>query len=450
MKKNLELINALKKCVLPARGIAPDYTPLIEKIGDSSVVLIGEASHGTHEFYRERALITQLLITEKGFNAVAIEGDWPSAYRINEFIRGKNSVRLPHTNSNNPEAALSEFKRFPAWMWRNTVLVEFIEWLKEHTAQRKDDGVYFVGLDLYSLHRSIEMVVDYLDKIDPLAAQKARERYACFDHYHNDPQAYGYWTSLEPYLSCKSHVTAQLAELHKHFTHYVGSQGSALDNFFNAEQNAVLVKNAEHYYRSLFSSTTNSWNVRDHHMMDTLDAVRKHLETQGLEPKVVVWAHNSHVGDARATEMAARGEINIGQLVREKYDRNAFIIGFTTHSGSVSAASDWGKDVERKTVRPALTESYEDIFHQVEFHRFLLFTDHPNLPKEWFTQERLERAIGVIYRPETERWSHYFHALMPQQFDAVIHIDKSQAVKPLDVTSQWIAGEFPDTYPTGE
>lgn len=449
MKKNQELLDAIAQGAHPLRGIPDDYNLLLEKIGAARIVLIGEASHGTHEFYQTRAIITQKLIKEKGFNAVAIEGDWPSAYPVNTFVRSKNPTK--------PHKALEEFKRFPTWMWRNTVMIDFISWLRDYNLKAPEDyetaipsGVHFIGLDLYSLHRSMQAVIDYLKEIDPIAAEKARERYSCFDHFGTDPQAYGYWASLEPQRSCKAQVISQLVELQRHALRYTGSHVTSLDEYFNAEQNALLVKNAEHYYRSIFYGDVKSWNVRDHHMMDTLKSLEKHLEEQGRHAKIVVWAHNSHLGDARATEMSTRGELNLGQLVREHYDNESYLIGFTTHSGTVSAATDWGGDVERKRVLPALEGSYEDLFHHTKLPHFLLFTDDPSLPDEWRLKERLERAIGVIYRPQTERISHYFYALMPQQFDAVIHIDKTQALEPLDVTSEWITGELPDTYPTGE
>ncbi len=437
------LLQSIIKNAYPARGIITDYRPLIDRIGKSRIVLIGEASHGTHEFYQARADITKLLIEEKGFSAVAIEGDWPAVYNINQYVHQNASIKTA-------AEALSEFKRFPAWMWRNTVITDFISWLKAHNAAvENQQQVSFFGLDLYSLHLSIEVVINYISSIDPIAGQQAKERYSCFDHFGKDPQMYGYWASLQESASCKSRVIAQLQALRKHAFQYITDDSNALDAFFNAEQNAVLIKNAEHYYRSLFEQD-HSWNIRDQHMMETLQAIAHHLEAQGRNAKIVVWAHNSHLGDARATEMSSRGELNLGQLVKEKYGDDSFSVGFTTYSGTVSAASDWGGDVERKHVRPALEGSYEDLFHQTHLKNFMLFTNESSLPDEWRLKERLERAIGVIYRPQTERMSHYFFALMHQQFDAIIHFDKTQALEPLERNSVWEQGEFPDTYPSGE
>jgi erythromycin esterase-like protein len=305
-----------------------------------------------------------------------------------------------------------------------------------------------VGLDLYSLHHSIEVVLEYLRQVDPTAAAQAREYYACFDHFGKELQSYGYWIALEPSRACTQKVLAQLNDLRKRELLYTSSNNASYSDFFNAAQNARLVKNAEHYYQSLFGN--NSWNVRDQHMMETLFEVEKYLHYYKRPEKIVVWAHNSHLGDARATEMNARGEINLGQLVREHFGDDAFSIGFSTASGTVSAASDWGSEVERKHVRYPLHDSYEDLFHQTKLNNFWFFTDDAKLPEEWHQQERLQRAIGVIYRPQTERMSHYFYALLPQQFDVMIHLDKTQALTPLELSSAWIEGELPDTYPSGE
>ncbi len=291
-----------------------DYDPLLKRIGDTPFVLIGEASHGTHEFYKARAEITKRLIKEKGFTAVAIEGDWPDAYRVNRYVHSN----FPSISS---VEALVDFKRFPTWMWRNTEVVEFIEWLQNHNARLSPDAIKtgFYGLDLYSLHRSMNAVVEYLESVDPQAAQQARQRYSCFDHFGEDPQLYGYYATANPALSCKSQVIEQLVQLQKNALNYMKIDGFlAEDEFFYAEQNAIVVKDAEHYYRTLFEgSDENCWNLRDRHMMRTLEALVKHLERRQTRAKVVVWAHNSHIGDARATEMLNRHEVNIGQLARE-------------------------------------------------------------------------------------------------------------------------------------
>jgi erythromycin esterase-like protein len=312
----------------------------------------------------------------------------------------------------------------------------------------------FYGLDLYSMHASMDAVIKYLNKVDPEAAMRARHRYACFDHFGINPQNYAYATSFGAAEACEQDVIQQLHELRSKATDYQQHDGRlAADEYFFAEQNAKLVKNVEKYYRLMFDRDVSSWNLRDRHMVDTLEALDKHLTAQNDKAKIVVWAHNSHVGDARATEMGARGEFNIGQLVREHYGRLAVNIGFTTYSGTVTAASDWDEPGQRMRVRPALPGSYESMLHDVELPAFLLkFNGHDasnqDLINKLYTP-RLERAIGVVYRPETERLSHYFSASLPEQFDAVIHIDETQAVEPLDLTEHWQVNEEPETYPFG-
>jgi erythromycin esterase-like protein len=441
----LLLTDVVREAAHPLVGEIEDYDPLMKLIGDARLVLIGEASHGTHEFYRERAQITKRLIKEKGFNAVAVEADWPDAYRVNRYVRGAS------TDADAVEA-LRGFRRFPAWMWRNADVLDFIGWLRTHNDDlpAKATKTGFYGLDLYSLHSSIEAVLDYLDKVDPEAAQRARSRYACFDHFGKDEQAYGYATGLGIAESCEDEVVTQLVELHRQAALYASRDGRiAADDYFYAAQNARLVMNAEEYYRSMFRGRVSSWNLRDRHMAETLDSLVAYLSAQGSQAKVVVWEHNSHLGDARATSMGEAGEWNVGQLVREKHRRDAVLVGFTTHHGTVTAASNWDAPAERKRVRPALENSYEALFHEVDIPRFLLTfrnTDHASLA---LREPLLERAIGVIYRPETERASHYFQARLSEQFDAVVHFDETRAVEPLERSVEWEAGEVPETFPTG-
>jgi erythromycin esterase-like protein len=335
-------------------------------------------------------------------------------------------------------------------MWRNTVVVEFIEWLRAYNDALPPgaEKVGFYGLDLYSLHASMKAVLRYLEKVDPEAAKQARERYSCFDHFGEDTQAYGLLTRLNLSKSCEEEVVSQLVELRRRANDYVRSGGQlAEEEQFYAEQNARLVKNAEAYYRSVFLEEISSWNLRDRHMAETLDAVVAHLGRKGRRAKLAVWEHNSHLGDPRATEMGQRGELNVGQLVREKYGREAVLVGFTTDHGTVTAASDWGKSAERKRVRPALAGSYEALFHTAGRDRFLLVIDDSETLAQQLRVARLERAIGVIYRPETERQSHYFPARLAEQFDAVLHFDETRAVKPLETTAEWEAGELPETFP---
>jgi erythromycin esterase-like protein/predicted phosphoribosyltransferase len=419
-------------------GAASDYDPVVERAAATRIALIGEASHGTHEFYRARAELTKRLIAEDGYTAVAVEADWPDAYRVNCFVRAAN-------DDSGPEEALSDFRRFPAWMWRNRDVAEFVGWLRgwNDALPEGSPKVGFYGLDLYSLHTSMEAVVEYLERVDPEAARRARERYACFDHFSRDPQIYGYEAGVGTAEPCERQAVEQLVELQRRRAELAGRDGPVSeDRYFYAEQNARLVVNAEQYYRAAFRGGVESWNLRDMHMADTLDALVEHLARTRGPTKAAVWEHNSHIGDARATELGQAGELNVGQLVRERHAEQALLVGFTTFTGTVTAASDWGGPAERKNVRPALAGSWEELFHERGVPRFLL-------EPAGLGGRRLERAIGVIYQPETERHSHYFHARLAQQFDAVIHIDETRALEPLERTSQWEAGELPETFPWG-
>jgi erythromycin esterase-like protein len=429
----------------PLVGAPEDYDPLLEMIGGARFVLLGEASHGTHEFYRARAEITRRLILEKGFTAVAVEADWPDAYRVNRFVRAVGGDA-------DAEEALRDFGRFPQWMWRNRDVLDFVGWLRRHNDRlgQYEHKVGFYGLDLYSLFGSIEAVVGYLDKVDPEAARRARFRYGCFGHYGEDSQAYGYAAGFDLSKSCEDGAVAQLLELQRRAAELANRDGRvAADEFFFAEQNARLVRNAEEYYRQMFRGRVSSWNLRDRHMAETLHALAAHLESQGRAAKVVAWEHNSHLGDARATEMGEQGEWNVGQLARERYGKEAVLVGFTTHAGTVTAASDWGGEAERKRVRPALDHSYERLFHETGVGRFLLVMRENEKLAASLATPRLERAIGVIYRPETERLSHYFHARLSEQFDAVLHFDETRAVEPLEPNARWETDEAPETFPSG-
>ena len=432
-----------------APGGVPPADVLDDLIGDARVVLIGESSHGTHEFYEARAEITKWLIENKGFNAVAAEADWPDAYRVNRYARGL-------AGDATPEEALRGFERFPAWMWRNSVVRDFVGWLRWHNGRRAAEGgrqTGFYGLDLYSLHRSMREVIGYLDTVDVKAAARARARYACFDHSDgHDGQAYGYAAAFGAGPTCERQAVEQLIELQRDALEYLSKDGElAEDELFYAQQNAVTVRNAEAYYRGMFAGRVTSWNMRDKHMAQTLNALIAHLDRAGgPEPaRIVVWAHNSHVGDARATEVSADGQLTIGQLAREHYGDQCRLIGFSTHSGTVTAATDWGGIAERKVVRPALPGSIEELLHQTGKREFLVPMHDGSPATAALEVVRLGRAIGVIYRPETERQSHYFHVRPSDQFDAMIHIDSTRALEPLEPNSVWIAGENPETYPTG-
>jgi len=424
----------------PLTGAPGDHDELLDLIGEAKLVLIGEATHGTHEFYRQRAVITKRLIEEKGFRAVAVEGDWPDAYKVNRYVRGAD-------DDPDAERALAGFRRFPTWMWRNADVLDFVGWLRAYN-ERHGQGVGFYGLDLYSLYRSLDAVIAYLVEVDPPAAERARSRYACLERFE-ESQAYGYAVARGISEPCRRDVVGQLAELQRHAADYLRRDGlAAEDEQFYAEQNAQLVLNAEEYYRTMFDGAEPSWNLRDRHMADTLDRLLAHLDRHGADTRAVVWAHNSHVGDARSTEMGKRGELNIGQLARDRHGSDTFLIGFTTYDGTVSAASNWDAPVERKRVNPALPDSYETLFHQAGVPAFWLPLRERSGASAALRDPRLERAIGVIYRPETERASHYFRARLADQFDAVIHIDRTRAVEPLERTVAWQRGEPPETYPT--
>jgi erythromycin esterase-like protein/predicted phosphoribosyltransferase len=425
--------------VRPLTGAVSDYDPLVERGAQARFVLLGEASHGTHDFYRARAEISKRLIAEAGYTAVTVEADWPDATRVNCFVQGEG-------DDSTAEEALRDFRRFPVWMWRNSDVANFVTWLREwnDALAPGEPKVGFYGLDLYSLHSSMEAVVEYLEEIDPDAARRARERYACFDHFGRDPQVYAYETGLGGAETCEQQAVRQLMELRDMTADDVAQRDGLLgeDRRFHAEMNARLVVGAERYYRAMFRGGIESWNLRDTHMAETLERVVAHLERTRGAAKAIVWEHNSHLGDARATELGQAGELNVGQLVRERHGAHALLVGFTTYTGTVTAASDWGRPAERKLVRRALPGSWEELFHEKRLPAFLL--DASSVPGR-----RLERAIGVVYRPVTERISHYFHARLAEQFDAVIHIDETTAVEPLERTSEWVVGEVPETFPTG-
>ncbi|KPK16008.1 MAG: protein-L-isoaspartate O-methyltransferase [Myxococcales bacterium SG8_38] len=407
--------------------------PLLDQIGDARVVLLGEATHGTSEFYRMRTRITTELVLRRGFDVVAIEGDWPDAARIDHHIRD-----LDYPIREEPI-----FTRFPTWMWRNREVVELIAWLKSHNELIDDSRrrVGFCGLDLYSLYKSIDAVLDYLRDVDPKAAEIAKQRYACLSPWERDPALYGRAAISRGYARCEGPVVEVLRDLLERRLEYALADG---DRFFDATSNAHLVAAAEEYYRVMYYGGPDSWNLRDQHMFDTLERL---LEFRGPRAKAVVWAHNSHVGDARATEMgAARGEHNIGQLCRMSFGHSAFSIGFGTHTGTVAAATDWGGPMAVKRVRPSHPTSYERLFHDAEVPAFLLALRNPvrEAVREELASPRLERAIGVIYRPETELQSHYFQAALPWQFDAYVWFDETHAVRALDAESA--RHEIPQVY----
>lgn len=418
---------------------ASDYDTLLEMVGDRSLVLLGEASHGTREFYRMRCEITRRLIEEKGFDGVAVEADWPAAYRLNRYVKGAED-----------KDPFGEFRRFPQWMWRNREVAEFIEWLRAHNARRlPGHRAGFYGLDLYSLYDSMDSVIRYLEQVDPEQSAEARRIFDCLDHVR-DPQQYGYQSAFKLRPSCRADILRQLKELRRKSPQYLATDGlESGDEQFSAEQNAQLALNAENYYREMFGSRVNTWNLRDRHMTTVLFDLQRYLRQRGGSGKLAVWAHNSHLGDARATEMGWNGEQNIGQLTRMRagYD-DTLLVGFTTYTGFVAAAREWNGPVEHRWVRPGLSDSYEQLFANTGLERFFLplkgAEGHPLR-----NTVMLERAIGVIYRPETERASHYFRAGIKPQFDAVFHLDETSSVEPLDTAPSWQRREAPETYPFG-
>jgi protein-L-isoaspartate(D-aspartate) O-methyltransferase len=411
---------------------AADLGPLLDRIGDARVVLIGEASHGTSEFYRMRERISRALIERKGFDFIAIEGDWPDAAHIDRYVRHREV----------PPSEWTAFARFPTWMWRNSEVRAFVVWLRSHNVSIKpEDRVAFHGLDLYSLYTSIDAVLGYLDKVDPASAKIARQRYGCLTPWQSDPATYGRAALTGRYALCESDVVRTLKDLLAKQQAYASHDG---EGFLDAEQNARLVANAERYYRVMYYGSRASWNLRDDHMFETLKRLLAH---HGPACKGIVWAHNSHIGDAAATEMSARGELNIGQLCRQEFGDACYAIGFGTDRGTVAAATDWDGPMEVKTVRPSLAQSYERLCHDSGIARFMLpLRDRAGPHVRSLLKPQLERAIGVIYRPETERASHYFEAVLPRQFDEYIWFDETTAVTPLKTAP--MAG-LPDTYPFG-
>jgi protein-L-isoaspartate(D-aspartate) O-methyltransferase len=412
---------------------AADLNPLMERIGATRIVLLGEATHGTSEFYRMRERITRDLIVKKGFRFIAIEADWPDTARVDHYVR----------HFRYPPSEWTAFARFPTWMWRNAEVRDFVSWLRKHNGTvERNKRVAFHGLDLYSLYDSIRSVLAYLDEVDPESAKVARERYGCLTPWQRDPATYGHAALTGSYPTCEADVVRTLIELLGKRRAYAEHDG---ERFLDAEQNARLVANAERYYRIMYYGSRASWNLRDSHMFETLKNL---LAFHGNDSKAVVWAHNSHVGNAAATEMAARGEYNIGQLCRREFGDQAYLIGFGTHSGTVTAASEWDGPMEIKKIRPSLPDSYERLCHATGLACFTLnLRGRGDLrgPKG-LGKERLERAIGVIYRPETELASHYFQANLPRQFDEYVWFDDTHAVTPLDTAE--IKG-LPDTYPFG-
>lgn len=414
----------LTRFARPLDGGASQFDPILERIGDARTVLIGEATHGTEEFYRARAALTRQLIADWGFAAVVVEADWPDAYRVNRFVRGES-----HDSS--ALQALGDFERFPTWMWRNRAVEDFVTWLRyRNDNHRIDDRAGFYGMDLYSLYRSIEAVLTYLDEVDPPAAARARERYACFGQFDDRAELFARAAGLGLHPGCERVAVAQLLEMRRRAELQLRNDGLAeIDELFFAEQNARLVREAERYYRSMFGASVTSWNLRDRHMMDTCEALRDHLASYGAGDKLVIWAHNSHVQDARATELRHIDQLTLGQLMRERHgEDDVVLIGLATHTGTVLAAANWDGPAEVVEVRPSLRGSWERALHEVGEQRFFIISREA---QDVLDEQRLTRAIGVIYRPQTERASHYYESRLGQQYDVIMHFDETRALQPL-------------------
>jgi erythromycin esterase-like protein len=403
---------------------------LVEEIGDANYVLLGEASHGTSEFYVWRSRITAKLIAEKGFSFVGVEGDWPDCHRINRHVKGRTG--------NGAYDVLSEFGRWPQWMWANWEVHEFIEWLRKHNSENEGEreDVGFYGLDVYSLFDSMERVVEYLEDRDPSMAEEARQAYECFEPFSEDAREYSRSLRLAP-KTCEDEVVEILSRLEKRHSEYVEENH---ESFFDAEQNAIIARNAEEYYRSLVRGDKESWNVRDRHMVDTAERLMEHHDG---DSKAIIWAHNTHVGDARATNMPERGRINIGQLIRERNPADdVAIVGFGSHRGEVIAASKWGEPPEVMRVPEARDGSYEDLFHEAGGDRLLSFESASDV----FEEERGHRAIGVVYTPEREM-GNYVPTELSNRYDAFVYIDETGALNTIKAEEK---EEFePETYPWG-
>lgn len=418
-------IDSIRSTATVLEGVSADYDDVLERAGNARLVLIGEATHGTDEFYRMRAAITQRLIEERHFDGVAVEGDWPDCYRVNRFVRGSGG-------GDSAAASLGEFERFPRWMWRNTAVLAFVEWLAAYNASRpRAMHAGFYGLDMYSLYRSADEVIGYLETVDADQAAVARQQYAALDHIR-DPQRYGYEAVRGLRPDCSRAVRQRLAALVQRADAYKAvGEPEAEDAYFFAERNAHVVANAESYYRAMFGPRALSWNMRDAHMAQTLAALQAYLRSQGRAGRIVVWAHNSHIGDARATDMSLAGEYNLGQLSRMATALGpAFLVGFTTYTGTVRAARKWGGEGDSRIVTRAVEGSCEHLFYRSGLEAFYMPLT-PD-PPAGLDEPMLQRAIGVLYLPETELQSHYLRVRVARQFDALFHLDETHALDPLD------------------
>lgn len=428
-----EAINLINANAVSLNGFH-DIDPLFNKIGKARIVMLGEASHGTHEYYTWRTYITKRLIQEKGFNFVAVEGDWPDCYKINRYIKQDFSEEKKAVD------LLQTFDRWPTWMWANWEIISLVEWLQLHNQslpQRQKAGFY--GLDVYSLWESLDAIMKHLEKVDPAALKKASETFQCFEPYKEDGASYAYATTRVVPELCENEVLELLNEIQQKLPQY----NSGAENVFSTEQNALIAVNAEKYYRAMIQGQSESWNVRDSHMQETLERL---LDFHGQDSKAIIWAHNTHIGDSSATDMADDGMYNIGELSRKKFPGQTFMVGFGSYGGSVIAGNSWGAQMQHVHVPDAAKNSWENILHKTGIGNMLIFLD--SLKHCFFAQKRIgHRAIGVVYRPQNEKYGNYVPSILPSRYDAFIYIDKTTALHPLHITPH--GRQIPETYPFG-
>jgi erythromycin esterase-like protein len=428
---------ALQKQARPLESGA-DLDPLIDRIGKARYVLLGEATHGTSEFYQWRATLTRRLVQDHGFSFIAVEGDWPDCYRVNRYAK-----RYPDSGDNARDV-LHAFERWPSWMWANREVAELAEWMHDYNRRRASERqVGFYGLDVYSLWDSMHAVVDYLESIDPALARAARAAYRCFEPYGEDVQEYARATALVP-TTCEREAVAVLSAVRNKAKEF---RQDGHDAFFNAEQNALVARNAERYYRTMVRGGPTSWNVRDTHMVETLERLMQHHDA---DAKAIVWEHNTHIGDARFTDMARAGMFNVGQLVRQSHDEDdVVLVGFGTHHGTVIAGQEWGAPMRRMRVPPARENSFEHALHEADTgNALLLFDGNDDGGIEGLEEPIGHRAIGVVYDPRNEAWGNYVPTIIPRRYDAFMYIEETTGVDALHMPVL-VDGEPAETFPSG-
>lgn len=408
-----------------------DLDVLIEEIGDARVVMLGEASHGTSEYYTWRTAISRRLIEDKGFSFIAVEGDWPECYAVNRFVKG-------YQNSGRKIADVLEvYRRWPTWMWANWEVAALIEWIRDFNHLRTvREKIGFFGLDVYSLWESLEQVLKYMEQRNGKAAEAARNAVRCFEPFHRDPQTYAHATAFVP-TDCEDEVVQMLEQVSRRPVY-----PDDPEHEFNTTQNALVAVNAEKYYRAMIRGGANSWNVRDTHMMETLDRL---LEFHGPDAKAIIWEHNTHIGDARYTDMANDGMFNIGQLARERYGRGAVkLVGFGTYQGSVIAGKSWGAPMQKMDVPPAQEGSWEHMLHEMSTEdKIILSRDLKEVPE--LKRHIPHRAIGVVYDPKFEQLGNYVPTIIPERYDAFLYFDETEGVHPLHMKIR--GAKEPELYP---